>query len=178
MTRRPSQREFRAVVETARHAIPDVAIATDVIVGFPGETEAEFDISREFIAEMDFADIHIFRYSQRPGTAAARLPGQVSAAAKHERSQALQTLKTEGQVRYARRFVGQRLSVLWEAVTGATETGYINSGYTDNYLRVRSIAPDVLTNRIESIRLAAYDAAQDVMVGELAALSQEMVHYG
>src|SRR5262249_1459661 len=69
MSRRTSPAEFRAVVESARSHIRDLAIATDVIVGFPGETDEEFAISRAFIEEMSFADMHIFRYSKRPGTA-------------------------------------------------------------------------------------------------------------
>jgi threonylcarbamoyladenosine tRNA methylthiotransferase MtaB len=165
MIRRTSQREFRAVVQVARQAAPDIAIATDVIVGFPGETDEEFAISRDFIEEMAFADMHIFRYSQRPGTAAARMKDQVSEEAKHQRSDDLHILKNKCQERYARQFVGKAMPVLWEAVGGATQDGFINSGYTDNYLRVRSIVPDVLTNQISEASLVSYDAEAGLMHG-------------
>src|SRR5712691_11482340 len=76
-------------VSPGKPIITSVAIATDVIMGFPGETDEEFAISRAFIEAMDFADMHIFRYSKRPGTAAVRLPNQVPDAVKHERSEQL-----------------------------------------------------------------------------------------
>src|SRR5260221_8791878 len=94
MIRRTSQSEFRAVVEAARQAIPDVAIATDIIVGFPGETDQEFSISRDFIEAMNFDDMHVFRYSQRPATAAARMGDQVSEDVKHRRSDELHDLNS------------------------------------------------------------------------------------
>jgi threonylcarbamoyladenosine tRNA methylthiotransferase MtaB len=167
MIRRTSQAEFREVIEATRQAIPDVAIATDIIVGFPGETDDEFAISREFIKEMDFADMHIFRYSKRPGTAAARLPDQVSEEAKRRRSDELHALQREQEQHFARQFVGKSMPILWEAVGGATDHGFINSGYTDNYLRVRCVVPEVLTNQISMARLVNYDAQSALMHGEL-----------
>ena len=166
MIRRTSQSEFRAVVEAARQTIPDVAIATDIIVGFPGETDQEFSISRDFIEAMNFADMHVFRYSQRPATAAARMGNQVSEDVKHRRSDELHDLKRRCQERFARQFVGKSMPVLWEAVSGATQNGFINSGYTDNYLRVRSIVPDVLTNQISETTLISFDVEAGLMQGE------------
>jgi threonylcarbamoyladenosine tRNA methylthiotransferase MtaB len=167
MIRRTSQREFRAVVESGRQAIPDLAIATDVMVGFPGETDEEFAISRDFIEEMNFADMHIFRYSQRPGTGAARMGNQVPEETKFRRSDDLRTLKEKCQRGFAQQFVGSSLPVLWEAVGGATEAGFINSGYTDNYLRVRCITPEVLTNQISEAQLIRYDTEAALMHGDL-----------
>jgi threonylcarbamoyladenosine tRNA methylthiotransferase MtaB len=158
MIRRTSQQEFRALVQSIRERVPDMAIATDVIVGFPGETDQEFAISRAFIEEMDFAGIHVFRYSKRPGTAAARLPNHVADDVKKARSDELQAISQEGRQRYTERFVGQTVPVLWEAVSGATENGFINSGYAGNYIRVVYIVPEVLTNRITDARLVAYDS--------------------
>lgn len=167
MIRRTSQAEFRAIMHEARQHIPDVAIATDVIVGFPGETDEEFAISRDFIEEMDFADMHIFRYSKREGTAAVRLPNHISDDAKRERSELLHAMNERGKHRFAEQFVGSIMPVLWEAVGGATEQGFINSGYTDNYLRVRSIVPDVLTNHITETRLISYDSTRTQHQGDL-----------
>jgi threonylcarbamoyladenosine tRNA methylthiotransferase MtaB len=173
MIRRTSQAEFRALVGATRQRVPDMAITTDVIVGFPGETDEEFAISRAFIEEMDFAGTHVFRYSQRPGTAAARLPNPVSEDVKKARSDQLQTIDQDGRRRFAERFVGQVMPVLWEAVGGATGEGFINGGYTSNYLRVRCIVPDVLTNRIGGARLTGYDADNAVMHGTPVEVTHE-----
>src|SRR5690606_37086061 len=72
MARRTTQAKFRALLEAARKRIPDLALSTDVIAGFPGETDAEFETSFAYVREMDFMKLHVFRYSKRPGTAAAR----------------------------------------------------------------------------------------------------------
>jgi len=167
MIRRTSQAQFRAIVEAARAAIPDVAIATDVIVGFPGETDEEFAISRDFIEAMDFAGMHIFRYSARPGTAAVRLPDHVSEDAKKARSDVLQAIADAGEQRFAGAFLGQVRPVLWEAISGATDAGFINNGYTDNYLRVRLITPEVLTNQITPVRLLQIDPETGIIAGAL-----------
>jgi threonylcarbamoyladenosine tRNA methylthiotransferase MtaB len=153
MARRTSQAAFRALVNEARSQIPDLAISTDIIAGFPGETDAEFETSIAFVREMDFMKLHVFRYSPRAGTAAARFPGQVPDSAKKARSMRLLALSDEGARRFAGRFVGRVLPVLWEQVAGATEAGFFNSGLTDNYLRVEMIAPDALTNTIGCARL-------------------------
>jgi threonylcarbamoyladenosine tRNA methylthiotransferase MtaB len=165
MIRRTSQAEFRALVQSIRQHVPDMAIATDVIVGFPGETDEEFAISRAFVEEMDFAAIHVFRYSKRPGTAAVRLPNHMNDEIKKARSEQLQTLSDVGKRRFARRFVGETMPVLWEAVSGATEAGFVNSGYTGNYLRVEYIVPEVLTNRIMPTRLLSYDPDRALLQG-------------
>jgi threonylcarbamoyladenosine tRNA methylthiotransferase MtaB len=86
MRRRTSQAGFSALIHATRERIPGASITTDVIVGFPGETEPEFATSEAFIRQMDFAGMHIFRYSRRPGTAAARMRGHVTETVKKERS--------------------------------------------------------------------------------------------
>lgn len=170
MARRTSQASFGALVERARAAIPDLALSTDVIVGFPGETEAEFESSYQFVRAMDFMKVHVFRYSPRPGTAAARMPDQVSAEAKRERSARMLALSDEGGRRFRQRFIGRVLPVLWEQIAGATERGFQNVGLTDNYLRVVLEAPDVLTNRIESVRVTG--VTESGLVGERCAAVQ------
>lgn len=153
MARRTSQTAFRALVLEARSQIPDLAISTDIIAGFPGETDAEFETSIAFVREMDFMKLHVFRYSPRAGTAAARFQGQVPDSTKKARSARLLALSEEGARRFAGRFVGRTLPVLWEQVAGATEAGFINTGLTDNYLRVEMTAPEALTNTIGCARL-------------------------
>ncbi len=156
MLRRTNQASFSALVNAARARVPDIGITTDVIVGFPGETDDEFAISQAFIEQMDFAGLHVFRYSKRPGTAAARMRGPVSEAVKKERSARLIALSEACERRFALRFTGHRLPILWEQVAGATEAGFVNVGYTDNYIRVRCIHPRVLTNHVIPARLDAY----------------------
>jgi threonylcarbamoyladenosine tRNA methylthiotransferase MtaB len=168
MIRRTSQREFRAIVEAARAVAPDMAITTDVIVGFPGETDAEFATSRGFIEDMQFAGMHIFRYSKRPGTAAVRLPGHVSEAVMKARSDELHAIASRDERRFAERYVGSTATILWEAVSGATEAGYLNNGYTGNFIRVRSIAPHILTDQITAAHLVAWDADAGVMQARLS----------
>jgi len=165
MARRTSQASFAALVTQARAAIPDLAVSTDVIVGFPGETEAEFEESYQFVREMAFMKLHVFRYSARPGTAAARMGGQVPPEVKHERSARMLALSEEGGRRFRQGFVGRVLPVLWEQVSGASERGFQNVGLTDNYLRVTLEAPEVLTNRIEPVRLV--EVTDQGLKGEL-----------
>ncbi|HMM28773.1 MAG TPA: tRNA (N(6)-L-threonylcarbamoyladenosine(37)-C(2))-methylthiotransferase MtaB [Aggregatilineaceae bacterium] len=151
MARRTSQASFRALVESARAAIPDLAVSTDVIAGFPGETDAEFETSFAFVREMDFMKLHVFRYSRRPGTAAARMAGHIAEEIKKARSARLLALSDEGAERFARRFVGQGVTVLWEQVSGATPDGFVNGGLTDHYVRVELVTPEVLTNTLSTV---------------------------
>ena len=106
MRRRYTQDEYRDAVLRLRDAIPDVAITTDVIVGFPGETDDEFEECLAFCEEMAFAGIHVFPYSQRSGTVAYKLPGQVSDAIKKQRVHRLIELAGDLSRTYRDRFVG------------------------------------------------------------------------
>ena len=124
-----------------------------MIAGFPGETDTEFETSFAFVREMDFMKLHVFRYSKRPGTAAAKMPGHVAEDVKKARSARLLALSNEGAGRFARRFLGREMPVLWEQVSGATPDGFVNSGLTDHYLRVEFVSPDALTNTITTVRV-------------------------
>ena len=157
MRRRARRQDFAALLALARRLIPGVNISSDVIVGFPGETEAEFAESEAFIRECDFASLHVFRYSRRKGTPAARMKGQVPAAVARERGARLQQIARAGRARYARRFLGRELPVLWERVVGASERGFAQLGYTENYIPVRGEHRRELTNEITMARLMAYD---------------------
>lgn len=168
MLRRTNQVQFRALVEAARACIPGLNITTDVIVGFPGETDEEFAMSEGFIREMNFAGMHVFRYSKRPGTAAARMKGHISENVKKVRSARLIAMAAEGEQHFAEQFTGQTLDVLWENVAGATEDGFINVGYTDNYIRVRCIHPRALTDHIIPARMERFEAGYLSATPELA----------
>jgi threonylcarbamoyladenosine tRNA methylthiotransferase MtaB len=154
MARKTTPASFRDLVAVARRVMPEVAITTDVIVGFPGETEQEFAESLAFIRAMDFAGGHAFTYSARPGTGAARLGGQVRHDARKERNAVLRGVFEEGAKAYRQRFVGRETSVLWESVTQMDGRGWQMEGLTGNYLRVTAYASQPRWNLIDRVRLA------------------------
>ena len=180
MRRNTSQSEFRELAAHARAAIPQLRLTTDVIVGFPGESDAEFETSRRFIETMDFAGLHVFRYSNRPGAPASRMRQQVSDAVKKERGRILRDMSADMEARFARQLKGSRQAVLWEQVVGATPAGFTQTGYTDNYMRATTTHPRDLTNMITATEMGEFiDAAihgKVIMQGikESALLSEAM----
>jgi threonylcarbamoyladenosine tRNA methylthiotransferase MtaB len=168
MARRTSQAQFSQLVQAARAAIPDLSITTDIIVGFPGETEAEFAESIAFVEQMAFAKLHIFRYSRREGTAAATMKGQVPAPLAQARSQQMHTLNAELEQTFRRNFVGRTMSVLWES-REPFGFGLQWSGLTGNYLRVVThTGPDVdLHNQVIQTKLV--ETAPAALFGQLPA---------
>ncbi len=172
MLRRTNQVNFRQLVDAARSHVPDISITSDVIVGFPGETDEEFAISEAFIREMQFSGLHIFRYSRRPGTAAARMRSHVPDALKKERSARLHSLSDELTAQFMMRLKGQVRPILWEHVGGVTGDGFINLGYTDNYIRVRCIHPRVLTNEVTPAQLLGYESGVMLVEPQLNELRQ------
>lgn len=131
MGRRYSALQYRETVDAIRAVCPDVAITTDVIVGFPGETDAQFRNTFDFIETFGPARLHVFRYSRRPGTPAAEMPAQVREAVKAERSGVLRGLGEKLAKEYRRRFIGLELQVLVE-----NERQGILTGTSENYLSV------------------------------------------
>jgi threonylcarbamoyladenosine tRNA methylthiotransferase MtaB len=154
MGRRYTAAEFTTLVAAARAAIPDLALTTDVIAGFPGETDAEFAESLAFVEATGFARAHIFPYSARPGTVAAGLPGQVPSQVKAERAQVMRAVAAAGDRAFRQHFVGRTMAVLWETSRPGGD-GPLWSGLTDNYLRVQAAYPADLANRITLARLVA-----------------------
>lgn len=152
MGRRTHTGDFAELVAAARARIPDLALTTDIIVGFPGESAEEFDASRRFVEAMDFARLHVFPYSPRPGTAAARMPGQVPMAVKTARSRAMRQLGRKQVRAFHKRFIGRTLPVLWESSKG----GDVWRGLSDNYLTVTTRCTTNLANRIEPTQLVAF----------------------
>lgn len=150
MRRHTSQAEFREIMQDARAKIPDVRITSDIIVGFPGETEEEWHISKAFIQEMDFDGLHAFRYSVREGTPAARMKNKVPSDIKKARIAELLDWASQQEQRFAERYLGQTLPVLWEQVSGSSDDGFIQTGYTHNYIRVQAVHPRILSNMITS----------------------------
>ena len=161
MGRRITPEAFAGLVSTARAISPDIALTTDIIVGFPGETEADFAASRDFTRRMAFARLHVFPYSERAGTPATRLPDPVPAAIRAERAAQMRALGVELAARYRERFVGQVLPVLWER---RDQRGRWR-GWTDNYLAVATETDAELYNRITETRVLAGEGG--VLVGEV-----------
>src|SRR5690606_37482625 len=136
MRRKYTTEEFAAKIELLHRAMPGVAITTDVIVGFPGETEEQFENGFRFMERMGFAEMHVFPYSQRTGTPAARMEDQVDEEIKNERVHKLIDLSEKLQLTYAKPYVGQTLDIIPERdYKGAPGTGQLR-GYSDNYLQV------------------------------------------
>ena len=154
MARRYTTAEFSAWVTAARAAIPDLAVTTDVIAGFPGETEEEFAQSLAFVESMAFSRVHVFPYSARAGTPAAQMPGQVPAQIKAQRARVLRDAAAASQRAFSRSFVGRTLDVLWESQQGRGEHA-MWSGLTDNYLRVVTRSSANLVNQLVLTRLVA-----------------------
>jgi threonylcarbamoyladenosine tRNA methylthiotransferase MtaB len=153
MARKTSQKSFRQLIRDARAACPEIAITTDLIAGFPGETEDEFEKTAAFVEEMEFAGAHVFPYSERPGTAAAAMPGQVDHPVRKSRAAALRRIVARSEHRYRAQFTGRTLDVLWENAAALGPDGWHLSGLTDNYLRVFAVAPRDLWNELTPVVL-------------------------
>jgi len=161
MRRRYSPADFEQAVRLARQMIPDVAITTDVIVGFPGESPQEFEESYRFCEGMAFAAIHVFPYSARPGTLAASMPQAISAQVKRERSDKLLELSRNAAEQFRRRFLGRTVEVLWE-----NKQRSVWQGLTSNYIRVKADSRLDLANSFGLVRLI--DLCPAGVSGELA----------
>ncbi len=131
MNRRYTTSQFREIVEILRNTYPNVNLTTDIIVGFPGETEEEFNKTYKFLEEIKFYKMHIFQYSQRKGTKAADMPNQVQPNIKEKRSKMLLELSDENEAKYNSEYIGKQVEVLWEE-----EKQGVCKGHTSNYVLV------------------------------------------
>lgn len=154
MRRRYTAAEFRAAAARIRAMLPDAAITTDVIAGFPGESEADFASTLELCEEVEFSRLHCFPYSQRQRTAAARMPGQLPPDVKKERMARLLALSAELQARFHRRFEGTTRPVLWEEHRPGHGQAGAWFGHTDNYIAVYGTGEN-LRSRVTPVRLGA-----------------------
>ena len=167
MSRRCRSDEFAELIDQARAQVRDFSVTTDVIVGFPGESDAEWQETLAFLERMRFAHVHIFAFSARAGTKAATLPDPVSRAIKRERSQQLHELAARHRHEVLQAFVGREFDILVEGSQGdpAGESKQW-SGYTPNFLRVRVDSEQDLENRIVTVRtLDVSDDGQTLLAG-------------
>ena len=165
MNRRYSIEEFEEGVQLLRKAYPNVALTTDIIVGFPGETDKEFNTTYEFLKRIKFYKTHIFKYSQRKGTRAAVMPNQIDGNIKEERSRKLIALSDENEREYNKKYIGKEVEVLFEE-THLENGKKFMKGHTTNYIVVKvEESSEKLENNIRKVRITDLDGIE--LVGKL-----------
>ena len=160
MNRRYSTEEFRNIVNILRRFYQDVVLTTDIIVGFPGETEQEFEKTCEFLKEIKFYKMHVFKYSPRKGTKAASMPNQIDGNIKEARSKKLIEISSENERYYNNKYIGKEIEVLFEEKKNGTY-----HGHTKNYLLVYCEADENLENKI--VKVKCKEAFDDHLVAEM-----------
>ncbi|SEN04082.1 tRNA (N(6)-L-threonylcarbamoyladenosine(37)-C(2))-methylthiotransferase MtaB [Lihuaxuella thermophila] len=153
MRRKYTVAEYKEKIMRLHEAMPDVAITTDVIVGFPGETDEQFENGYRFIEELGMYQLHVFPYSKRTGTPAARMPDQVPEEVKHERVKRLIELSNRLSLRYAQKFVGDVLEVIPERPYKEDPKSGLYMGYSDNYLQVVFPAQEEWVGKVCRVRI-------------------------
>ena len=128
---------YRERIEKIRAAMPDAAIGADVMVGFPGETDTEFESTRQMIEDLPLTYLHVFTYSARPGTPAAEMTNQVPVHIARERNRILRDLASEKKLAFMRGFIGKTVEAITLSAVGTDESGEFTEALTDNYLRFR-----------------------------------------
>ncbi len=159
MNRKYTAQAFEKEVNLLRRTFPDVALTTDVIVGFPGETEEEFKETYEYLKKIRFTKLHVFKYSPRKGTVAAKMKNQIDSAVKEKRSHKLIELSNECEIEFLDRYIGKKVKVLFEKQDGK----YIK-GHTTNYLVVK-IKEEKLENQIKEVKIVSRDELE--LIGEM-----------
>lgn len=149
MNRKYTTQEFENGVKLLRKKFPEVALTTDIIVGFPGETEEEFNTTYKFLSKIKFSKMHVFKYSQRKGTVAAKMKNQVNPQIKEERSNKLIELSNKNEIEFLDDNLGKELEVLFET---KTQNGY-TEGHTTNYITVKSKGEN-LENTIKRVKIS------------------------
>ena len=164
MRRRYDSVLARDVVASIREQLPEAGIGTDVIAGFPGETEAQFGRTQEFLEKLPFTYLHVFPYSPRRGTSAAKLPESVAPKSVTDRARRLREMDRKKRHQFASSMVGKTAAVLLEHARGSESSGWL-TGYAENYARVRLAAPISWAGREVSVRIGAIRNGQ--LVGTL-----------
>ncbi len=153
---------YEQLLSKVMRRMPECGLGSDMLVGFPGETEAQFEQTLRVVERLPFSYLHVFSYSARPGTPAAKYPDQVHPAAKKERSRRLRELGQLKKRAFATRFLGRELAILLEGKRDSVRQ--FLSGLTEHYIRVHVDAPEAFVNRLVPVRLVAL--AEDEVLGE------------
>lgn len=159
MNRKYTTSQFEDVVNRLRNLYSDVILTTDIIVGFPNETEEDFKETFEFLKKIKFYKMHVFKYSPRKGTVAAKMKNQVAGNIKEDRSRILINLSNENEKEYLKQYVGKKVSVLFEE----KENEYVK-GHTANYIMVKSKIDEECLNEIVPIKITESD--DEFLIGE------------
>ena len=146
MNRKYTTKQFEEVAQILRKYFKDVNLTTDIIVGFPGETDEEFEQTYNFLKNISFYKMHIFKYSPREGTLAQKMPMQVDGNKKEERSEKLIELSNINQEMYNKKYINKKIMVLFEE-----KVGDYWEGYTKNYIRVKVKTEKNLENRLQEV---------------------------
>ncbi len=149
MKRRYTVSDYKQTISLIRSMVPDAAITTDIITGFPSETEQEFEESYKVCQGLEFSRIHVFPYSPRQGTEAAIMPQLIDAATRKQRTQKMLALARESTHNFRQQYLGKTRLVLWEK-----ESNGFWSGLTDNYIRVYTRSTENLTNRLLPVEIS------------------------
>jgi len=163
MNRKYTTGEYRRVVEKLREVFADVAITTDLIVGFPGETEEEFQKTVDFVDEIAFSGMHVFKYSQRSGTPAAKYEHQVKPQVKDARSKVITAIAKKNEEKFKKAFIGRSKPVLYEQPFDGQKSLF--EGLTDNYIRVVSESQEDIKGKI--IETVLMELKEDYMTGSI-----------
>ena len=148
MNRRYTRQEFIDFIRLARDTVPDIGIGTDVMVGSPGESLEDFEATCDLLINEPLHYAHVFKYSERDGTAALRIPGKVDGAEKSRRSSVIRQISGRKMDGFHQQYAGKTLDVLFES-----EEDGLWSGYTGNYIRVSCVSSAILTNQIRPVTL-------------------------
>ncbi len=151
MARAISPGAYARLIEEIRSRVPETAITTDILTGFPGETEEEYLEGLDFIRHMEFAGGHVFTYSAREGTPAANFPDQVPHPIRKSRSAEIRDILRASGESYRRQFLGKELEVLWEQVDQGADGVWNGAGLSDNYLKVEAELPVDLWNQFSRV---------------------------
>nr|WP_300002180.1 tRNA (N(6)-L-threonylcarbamoyladenosine(37)-C(2))-methylthiotransferase MtaB [Tissierella sp.] len=162
MNRKYTAAEFKEKADIIREFMPHAGLTTDVIVGFPGETDEEFLETIEFVKEIQFSKIHVFKYSPRKGTPAADSKEQINGLVKNERSKTLISLAETLTEAFNSKFLGKKLEVLFEEENPARAGMY--EGYTTNYIRVKAMSNTDMIGNIKEIHIIDYQ--EEILIGE------------
>ena len=160
MNRRYNIEEFKNITNMIRNTYPNSILTTDIIVGFPGETEEEFNTTLENLKEINFYKMHVFKYSPRKGTKAAVMKNQIPGDIKEKRSKILIELSDNNEMKYQKDYIGKEVKVLFEE-----EKNGMYIGHTANYIMVKVKSDKCITNKILKVKLLE---EQDLeLIGEI-----------
>lgn len=161
MNRKYTRDEYREKVELIRSYMPNAGITTDIIVGFPGESDEDFEETLEFVKDIEFSKIHVFKYSPRKGTPAAKFENQVHGIVKNNRSERLIGLADDLMEKFYDKHIGSTMKVLFEE---ANDDGYYE-GYTTNYIRVKAYSDKDIIGQLLDVDIMNYEGEK--LVGKI-----------